>query len=226
MQEIGAPIGKPGGYALDIVPVGVHCDKGDISRGIPYEGCMWVPYSYVSHSPLSVGPCRLQSLEEWKLSDDSTCTTTLSWGPHEGASAGGECVLFGQKMSGSKFFTALGAMDATTVANAGNAFCVKALPPDVKCEINLPSEIDHGVLYSNEGGFSRRFIDGVVDCGRAPVVAVVGRSNIELATGVSVKVSASMMSNTQLRVQSDMDVKSYAPAGEYSASAIISVSPY
>ncbi|MGQ8776659.1 hypothetical protein ACUTQ5_20140 [Serratia sp. NA_112.1] len=122
--------------------------------------------------------------------------------------------------------TPLGVLDATVVANAGNAYCVKALPPNVKCEINLPSEIDHGVIFEGEAGFSRRFIDGVVDCGRAPVVAVVGRSDIELATGVSVKVSASMMSNTQLRVQSDMDIKSNAAPGEYFASVVIAVSPY
>ncbi|MGQ8776658.1 hypothetical protein ACUTQ5_20135 [Serratia sp. NA_112.1] len=122
--------------------------------------------------------------------------------------------------------TPLGDRDALTVANAGNSFCVKPLAPSVTCAINLPSEIDHGVISEGEAGFSRRFIDGAVDCGGNPVVAVIGRSDIELATGVSVKVSASMISRNQVRVQSDMDIKSNAAPGEYSASVVIAVSPY
>nr|ULG10915.1 hypothetical protein 220p1_00032 [Serratia entomophila] len=224
MREIGYPTSGQTSNSLDVAAYGVHCDRGDASKGIPFERCYW---TISGHAPSTTGHCRLRTIGRWDLDDTSNCQTDSSWGFHTGAAPGGECVLFGQLAEGATFIsTPTGAIWAGTAANSGNSYCVKALAPNVKCEINLPSEIDHGVIYENEGGEGRRFIDGVVDCGGAPVVAVVGRSDFELATGVSVKVSTSMVSNTQLRVQSDIDVKSYAYPGEYSAAIVIAVSPY
>ncbi|MCP1107090.1 hypothetical protein M6G53_17095 [Serratia nevei] len=111
-----------------------------------------------------------------------------------------------------------------TVANSGNAFCIKPIAPNVRCDISLPATIDHGVILT--GTSDSKFIDGVVDCGATPVVTVVGTKDLVLAPGVKTRVATTMLSRTQVRVQSDMTVDRSANAGKYSAAIIVAVSPY
>lgn len=217
--EMGTPVTLP--TSLSVRAVGVHCAKGDKSKGIPYSQCVW---AISGHAP-STTNCTLKSLSSWELAPTSACSTAPTWGPHSGAAPGGECVMFGNWSIGdAMLLTPYGYHTAESVANGGNRFCIKPLPPGTACDVVLPPIIDHGSMVT--GTRDTKYIDGKVDCGQSTVVTVVGSPNITLAPGVSTKISTSMSTATDLRIQSDMNVEASALSGDYSASVIIAVSPY
>jgi hypothetical protein len=222
MVDVGSalipPISTP---RLDIAAHGVHCDQGSSLLGKPFNKCVWRT-DHGSHAPKTENCVRV-SKDSWELTAGSTCQTASTWALHSGAGPGGECVMFGFT-SGSLLQTPFGTMDATTVANSGNRFCIKPLPPGTKCDITLPSVIDHGVMLT--GTSDQKYVDGVVDCGIAPAVTIVGTPVITLSPGVVSKLSAIMQSKSNLRIQSDMSVSPTAKPGAYTSVIVVSVSPY
>lgn len=218
--DIGQPITQPLDYkAIDTW--GIHCDVGNALTGVRFTKCLWDHSS--THAPTMTN-CNLAG-RGWELALGSTCATSPTWGGHNGAAPGGECVMFGQLNYGARLLrTPMGDMDAETVANAGNRFCIKPLPPSVRCDVNLPPTIDHGMM--GLGTFDQKYVEGAVNCGSKPVVAIVGQSRIELTPGVVTNITATMQSASLLRVQSDMTVETSAKPGKYSGSIIVTVSPY
>lgn len=210
--------------------VGIHCAMGSQLTGMPFRYCQWVrptnhPVNY-AHSP-KVSNCRLKSTESWELTDDSTCDVrTLHVQTHYGAGPGGECVVFVQK--GSKASQGIvvsihGILDATTVANSGNRYCQKPMPPSIECHLQLPSVIDHGTLGPNSE--SVKTISGNLDCGERPRVSVVPGNVIELARGVMTEISVRMTNPSTVVVTSNLRTVNGTP-GAHTGSLVVLVSPY
>lgn len=209
----------PPRQATPISAYGVHCAIGDGATGKPFSQCSW---DIGGHAPRTQD-CKTGA-GTWDVGG-SSCNTAPTWGHHNGAGPGGECVLFGIVDSAKTVLnTPFGPITAVAAANGGNRFCIKPLPPSIVCEVTLPPSIDHGAVIT--GTEDRKFIDGVINCGNGPIVNVVGGSDIELANGVKTKISSSITSGTHLRLQSDMSVKSNAKPGAYSTAIIVAVSPY
>lgn len=198
MLEIGlidSPRTNEGGGRY-VEAYGIHCDKGDASKQIPYSGCSW---TNIGHSPDMRG-CWFDPNKgnTWELK--GTCSIDQNWGLHSGASPGGECVMFGEYNLagyGRLFETPFGILDATTVANGGSQYCIKATAPDVTCKVSLPPVLDHGVILT--GMSDTRSIYGSVDCGDTVVVTVVGPTEIKFAPGVQTTVTPVLMSKNQLQ---------------------------
>lgn len=217
--DIGTPVTAPISRSREIQAWGVHCSQGDSATGRTFSGCQW---TQAGHAP-QTSNCTLVDSSSWVLTTDSTCTTERGWGTHSGAGPGGECVMFGTKL-GEDLITPSGVLSAVSAANGGNRFCIKPLPPGAVCEVSLPPLIDHGWMLT--GTRDTKSIVGKVQCGGSVVVTVVGLAEVILAPGVSTKISTTMDTTTDLRIQSDMTVGSSAPPGDYSASAIVAVSPW
>ncbi|CAI0864154.1 Uncharacterised protein [Serratia quinivorans] len=220
MLDIGMPViaplpGKP------LVSLGVHCGLG--GNGAPYTYCEWDLWAHHNpgHSPQMTG-CKLLGDGTWTIENPSSCSFSSTWGPHIGAGPGGECAVFGQYAPGAPAHTPYGLLDATQVANAGNRFCVKSLPPHVDCTVQLDSTLAHGVQQTN--GQHTVSARGHVRCGSSPTVALVGPSELALGDGVTTRLSVSTPSQNEIVVTSDMTIVGGRP-GTYSANAVVVVSP-
>ncbi len=216
------PTDPNGGTTLRAV--GVHCRLGNSDPSgatAPFTDCR---FSSSGHAPV-LSNCRLISSHSWELTSDSTCSTTTSWGAHSGAGPGGECVVFVQAdhVAGAPMNTIFGRVTAEQVANGGNQFCQKPLPPSVACDVSLPATIDHGTV----GPDSRSSISvtGTVSCGANPVVNIMGGGSLTLAPGVSTVLAASRVGRGQIQITSDLVAKAGA-TGDHSGSAVIVVSPW
>ncbi|MFP2166581.1 hypothetical protein ACLEYI_16665 [Enterobacter ludwigii] len=220
--EIAKP---PTSTSLVIRAYGIHCGYGSKVPGYekPFSQCNWDTQSYSTHAPFTSN-CTRAATDRWDLSTSSTCNTDLIWGGHRGAGPGGECVLFGI-MVGSILYTPMGAMHANSVANAGNRFCVKPLPPATKCDMQLNDTIlDHGVLTPN--GSSRASVAGVIDCGQKPVVEFVGGADYTIAPGVNGALNANVDTTLNKIIINSRVTTTIASGGDYSASKTITVSPW
>ena len=224
IMEIGVPLTppsprRPGESILDLR--GVACIDGNVSG--EFRRCSWNWGGL--YVPLNPGKCALAdgASGSWALTADSTCTAASTWGGHRISAPGSDCVMFGQMVAGG-LLTPWGLFTAEAAANSGDAICSKPLQPNTHCEVLLPSAIDHGVVSAGYVGSA--FIEGTVDCGGSAKVYVVGSSTLMLAPTVKTTLSAKLITPTQLRVQSDMSVGASTVGGTYSASVIISVSPY
>ncbi|EPJ9399997.1 hypothetical protein QCJ93_001071 [Enterobacter bugandensis] len=210
--------------SLTIRAYGIHCQRGSNLPGevSPFTGCQWDTASKW-HAPATYN-CMRESLTSWDLNSSWPCTTDLSFGGHSGAGPGGECVLFGI-MVGAILHTPMGAMDATSAANSGNRFCVKPLPPATKCDIQLHDTVlDHGVLTPNAS--STASVSGVIECGQKPVVEFVGGADFMVAPGVNASLNANVeTASNKIRVNSRLTTAN-ASGGDYSASKVITVSPW
>jgi hypothetical protein len=128
-------------------------------------------------------------------------------------------------MSGTLLYTPMGVIDATTAANSGNRFCVKPLPPAIKCDLQLKDTIlDHGVLTSNES--SDASVTGVIDCGRKPVVEFLGGADYTIAPGVNGALNANVDTTLNKITINSRVTTVNARGGDYSASKVIIVSPW
>lgn len=203
---------------------GMHCATGSSLEGRPFAGCFWVR-PHTRHNPVMVGKCELKNRDSWELTADSTCTTG-AWGRHSGAGPGGECVIFAQDGPASgvtTLYTPFGVLDADTVANSGNRFCQKALPPGVTCDLIMPESIDHGSMPTRGNGSVT--VRGSVDCGTNPVVTIVGGGEVDVGVGVKSRISTRLLSDTTVALTSDLTVTDAAP-GEYRGAFVVRVSPY
>lgn len=221
IPEIGKPDPTKG---TELAAVGIHCDRGSQITGKPFSVCNFF-HGAPSHTP-EITNCHLKDTTSWELTTTSTCSLTRStWGQHTGAGPGGECIIFIQKSSGfaPNYPTIHGLLNATTAANSGNRFCQKAVPPTVPCDITLPGDIDHGVIGPNAN--SKISIDGLLNCGTDPKVAVLGGDRLQLATGVYSHVTVRTSGANAIRVTSDLTARGGA-IGVHAASVVVIVSPY
>lgn len=207
---------------LELQTIGVHCENGSSLLGLPFTDCVYKDDR--THAPPATG-CRLITSHGWDLDPNYTCSTETSWGGHQGAGPGGECVLFVQKgqWTPSSAFTIYGVLGATLVANSGSRFCQKPLPPSVDCNVNIPSELDHRTIAPT--GSSTVTVSGTVECGMSPKVSIVGGGVLELAPGLTANISAQIDGPNTVNLTSKLHAVS-APAGEHRGSVVMLVSPY
>lgn len=224
VNAVGAPVG--GQLGTRVEALGVHCEYGNALNGVlPFRKCSWSPAS--GHAPKTVGKCELRGLNSWELTSDSSCSVESTWGPHSGAGPGGECVIFTnyawyQSPNGA-VATPWGMVTAEQAANSGNRFCSKPLPPNVQCELKLPSLIDHGTLGG--GDSSKREDDGELNCGRTPKIDVLVNGDSDTG-GVRIRASPVVVNPTTVRIVSEISVGPSAVPGEHSATYVFVASPY
>ncbi|CAI1967877.1 Uncharacterised protein [Serratia fonticola] len=220
------PQGNPdpaGGTVLKAM--GIHCSIGASyppGGERPFAGC---DFRVNEHAPL-VTNCNLVSTDGWELTPDSTCGIATSWGAHSGAGPGGECVFFVNAVTDlvkGPLHTVLGVVTAQDVANSGNSFCQKPLPPDVSCDVLLPATIDHGTVGPDSS--SSISVSGQVSCGDNPVISFLGGDRLNLAPGVTTVLTARSIGPDQIQITSDL-VTLGGAIGDHSASTVIIVSPY
>jgi hypothetical protein len=219
------PLGPPDPrFGTTLIAIGVHCTYGT-KQGKPRPFTVCTYDDGPVHSP-SLSNCRLRSTASWELTRDSTCSTTTAWGTHTGAGPGGECVLFIQEGGYNKVgpvTSIYGRATAEVVANSGNAFCQKPIPPNVTCGVLLPATIDHGTVGPNSS--SSVSIEGQLSCGANPVVSFLGGDRLALAPGVTTNLTASVVGAGRIQITSDL-VSMGGETGYHSASTVIVVSPY
>lgn len=209
---------------LTITAYGVGCRNGDAVSG--FRDCVWARDPYAPR----VFKCKLVGDGSWRLTADSSCTSNLAWGPNGGVSPGSACIVFGAPLDGiggaryNSILTPMGAVSALQAANGGNRFCVKALPPNTRCEVNLGSAIlDHGVMGTYAS--SVRSLSGSVDCGDAPLITIVGGNDLILGAGVKTRLSTMMVGNRTINISSELTTSGAAPSS-YMASTVLVVSPW
>ncbi|MGF6191418.1 hypothetical protein ABIE12_002762 [Serratia sp. 509] len=220
IPEVAPPLP---GYSTKLTAIGLHCDFGSNLTGKPITNCTFVRND--AHSPV-VENCNLRSQSSWELTPESTCNLkTPLWGAHSGAGPGGECVLFVQdgSWSVSSANTIHGVLTPSQVAQSGNAFCQKPLAPDAKCDLLLPSSIDHGVIKPNAHSVVQG--DGTVDCGYQPVLTILGGSTIQLDRGVTTVLTTELLGRDRVRLTSTLDAINAEP-GDHRASVVVIASPY
>ncbi len=217
------PIPRAG---YNIVPVGVHCQMGDPANNVPFSKCSFDgSWEHAPEGQMSRA-CKLKSLDSWELVDPYACMASgLVYGNHSGASPGAECVIFTQSggWGSPGATTPYGRLDPLEVANSGNKYCQKPLPPDVTCDISLPSTIAHGTVPAS--GVSKAYIEGSVNCGTKPSIDFLGGNKLTLAPGVTTELEAVMPYQDHVIVTSTLTTVN-ARAGAYEASTVIVVSPY
>ncbi len=219
--------GKPDSWlGTELAAYGMHCNYGSMLSGVPFSGCTFT--RRVGHNPTLLN-CRLKNTESWALTPDSTCSTRDD-GPgndaHSGAGPGGECVLFvqaGNPNTTGSLATIHGRLEPNTVANSGNRFCQKPIPPAITCDLSLPALIDHGVVGPNS--HSTVSVDGDLACGDNPVVTITSGAVLNLAPGVTTKLTTHLISTNRIRLTSDLRTTAGTP-GAHSASVVVLVSPY
>ena len=226
MTEVNAVAPAYGaGTGVRVYPVGVHCGQGNAMTGdTPFRGCGWRVGG--GHSPRLLGKCELQSPISWVLTPDSDCSVSSTWSGHNGAGPGGECVVFTNttKLIGKGVVnTPWGEITAMQAANSGNRFCSKPLPPNVKCELNLPNSIDHGAIRA--GDSSKRVDEGQVDCGLTPKIEVLVNGDRDIG-GVRISTTPLVVNPTTVRITTEITVSNSAVAGEHSATYVFVASPY
>lgn len=221
---VGTPAGGSGG--TNVIAIGVHCAEGNAMTGdLPFRRCGWEKAT--AHAPNNLGKCTLRGLGSWELTADSNCSVEATWGGHMGAGPGGECVVFSNSAPRGFDFnpvnTPWGWITAEQAANSGNRFCAKPLPPNVRCELRLPSVIDHGVVLVGES--SKREDDGEIDCGRTPKIDVLVNGDRDTG-GVRITAAPVVVNATTVRIVSEIRVSSSAVPGEHNAAYVFVASPY
>lgn len=199
---------------------GIHCGAGNKTSG--FRDCRW---EADSHGPRMF--CRFvrEYSDDWELRPECNMPpATWSWSGHAGADVGGECAVFG---TGSNFVrgplnTPWGMLDPKQVANSGSAHCVKAADPIIPCLIGQIAAMDHGEQMGS--GKHTITADIPVDCGTKPVIDIVNGPDLVLGPGVNTQISAAMVSQGVLRVESRLTT-SLATPGSYSGSKILVLSP-
>lgn len=215
---------KPTITATKIKPYGVHCDLGSSIPGYEtaFSKCRW-NNMYGVHSPALEGTCQTLAGGSWELTQDSTCATSTTWAGHGGAGPGGECVLFGY-LSEGVVYTPYGVISALSAANSGNQICHKPLPPNIACDIKLPSPLlDHGLMVPTAN--SIRTINGTVDCGPKPKISFVGGNELSLDVGIRTNLMAQLTNGKFLEISSDLTTTN-AATGDHRGSTVLVVSPW
>jgi hypothetical protein len=204
---------------LELVTVGIHCDLG--RAGGPYSACTFMTDG---HAPALTSKCSLVSYGSWELTSNSTCSTQTSWGVHGGAAPGAECVVFAQGGTVNLYTaqTVYGNLSAYQIANSGNSYCTKPLPPNVRCTVNLPEEINHGAISPMEQNTAS--IRGALNCGISPRVEFVGGEKLTLGDGVTTVLSSDTSVRGVITLTSSITTNG-AAAGAYQGSTVLVVSP-
>lgn len=216
--EIGQPVpGPQAGYpSMRVQAVGIHCKSGSQATG--FKDCIW---SNNEHAPPTWN-CVISDKGGWDIKDPSACASGRTWGPHSGAEPGGECVLFGIG-DFHILYTPFGTFDSNTVANSGNRFCLKPLPPTTQCSLSLTNnEIDHGLQLPTSD--SQRTIYAYAQCGNTPSVFIVGSEDIHLAEGVTSHITVAIDAKNRVAITSNLVTRGALP-GSYNASLVVGITP-
>lgn len=214
----------PGVYSTVVGLYGIHCSNS--VNGI-FSSCNWVK-DYI-HTPLikTGSKCETMSSSSWVLTSASTCRyNAREFGPHSGAAPGGECIMFG-KASGNiseAISTPWGDLSATTVANSGNTYCIKPLPPNITCEIGIPGDgvIHHTRITPSQSDVLK--LSGVLNCGGKPKVDIVGGGKLTLGKGVTIDLFVSEIQATRFTLTSSLRTNNAEP-GEYQTAVVLVASP-
>lgn len=216
------------GSLTNILAYGVHCAEGSKSGEFRY--CEWkLPGD--AHSPAKTTTCRLVSNKSWELTGNSTCMfTTPYYGTHAGAAAGSECIIFGlNNGTGVRplaIQTPQGYLTALQVANAGDTYCLKPLPPDAPCDLVIIDDgvLDHGIVAPDST--SKRSIDLYMNCGDSPKFSLQGinGNKVTLGTGVTANITTSLVNKNQATLTSVLTTTNAQP-GNYRATFVLIVSP-
>lgn len=201
---------------------GIHCKSGSKRWG--FQNCTWEPNSHgPSHQCAFVNKWG----HDWELQPGCKVPpASWSWNGHNGADVGGECAVFGAEDPVGPIYRPLntpwGNLDPTQVANSGSAHCVKADDPVIPCMVGQIAEMDHGEQWGS--GSHTVVADVPVDCGSKPVIEIVNGPELVLGAGVSTQISAVMVSQGVIRVESRLTTALATP-GSYSGSKILVISP-
>lgn len=195
---------------------GIHCDW--TINGV-HSGCTWGDNN--RHRPKMSG-CELSRNGAWLFENVPKCQFLPTWGPHSGAGPGAECSMVGVPVGNSSLSTPFGVFDATTVANAGSTYCVKSLPPNTPCKIDVLPELRHGTLPPDT--VDTRTVVTRMDCGASPTVSLMGASELRLGQGLAAKLFVSAEGTNTVKVTSTLTAVG-APPGSYHGDAVIVVAP-
>lgn len=236
------PVGKPdlplvpnppeGSYFyeqnVNIVAWGLICRKGSKIDKIPYRDCKFLPSDDLTRdAPKMAGKCRLISNQSWELTPDSDCSvepfykTAYSYSDFK---SGGECAVFAQnQVEGNTraLNTPFGILNPDLVANGYGSFCAKVLPFDQVCDIDFPPVIDHGIVPPN-GNFVAS-VTGSVNCGKNPVINIIGGNELLIAPGVKTKLDINLQNNSAT-LTSNLTLNN-AQAGQYLGNLIVVATP-
>lgn len=211
------------GVSLNVVPYGIHCSVGT-AQG-KFSSCVW--FIEQGHAPKLTGFCQRLKVDSWSLNADSTCTVAQSeYGAHIGAGPGAECVVFG--LSGRSgtgaIITPWGELSASEVANSGDRYCLKPLPPSARCELSLSDDgvIDHSEVAPN--AVDSRTTTLFTNCGASPKVYLGGGNKITLGTGVTADITAFSPNKDATYIISKLRTVNAKP-GVYRATFVVIVSP-
>lgn len=201
---------------------GIHCRSGNKRDG--FKDCSWEAQT---HGPDQKCAFVTRDGSDWELQPScSVPPPSWSWNGHDGADVGGECAVFGASYGSGRIYTPIntpwGDLDPSQVANSGSAHCVKADDPVIPCMLGQIAEMDHGEQWGSGG--HTVVADVPVDCGSKPVIEIVNGPELVLGAGVSTQISAVMVSQGVLRVESRLTTALATP-GSYSGSKILVISP-
>lgn len=214
--EMITPLMDPAGPSKDRPKWwGIHCKYGNAMTNTPFSDCNWT--SDIQHAPSTP---QVIIDRYWNLIRGDFYTGDYSFGSHWGAGPGGECRLFGV-MYGSQLLTPKGIFNANTVANSGGGVCIKAVPPNYRCEINAPSEIKHTIATIGSKTINA---SGSINCGSKPKIYIIGGSEIKLAPGLTESLKITVNGNSLL-LTSTVNSNRSKP-GIYKGTHIINVSPW
>jgi len=206
------------GTGTDVVLWGIHCEAG--GNGVPFYGCMWRNDN--AHRPTLTGICKTTSRYNYILTPDSTCSvTTGPYGAHYGAGPGAECALFGKPSIGKDvLYTPWGPISPQQVANSGNSMCVKALPPDVTCDVSVANGgvFDHGTVGQNE--LSIRKLQVSISCGANPRLTFIGGNSVVLGGGVSTELTMGSIILNRAEITSSLRTSAAKP-GDYRSAVVL-----
>lgn len=226
--DVGRGVGTPSSgpnVSTGVRPAGVRCAGGNAMTGrLPFTSCFFRYENY--NRPQPTGKCELKNMDSWELTADSTCDVVRAWGGQQGAGPGAECIVFTNTTNSSQrsaVNTPWGVLSAEQVANSGGQYCNKSLPPNVTCELRLPSLIDHGDVRVGE--LSKREDEGSIECGSSPKIDLLVNGDRD-SGGVRITATASVINKTTVRITSEISVGSNAVTGVHSATYVFVASPY
>ncbi len=217
----------PTGQYLKVIAYGVHCRAG--SKPGQFNYCQWLPQGGYGHSPTQTSECRLSSPTSWKLTENSTCmVSSKRYGAHTGAGPGSECVVFGLDSYPvpAAIQTPIGPLTAAQVANGGDTYCIKPLPPAARCDLVIIDDgvLDHGIVAPDST--SKRSTTLYMNCGDSPKFSLQGinGNKVTLGTGVTANITTSIVNKSQATLTSVLTTTNAQP-GNYRATFVLIVSP-
>lgn len=201
----------------------IHCQYGSAMTGdLPFRDCKWVT-GINEHMPNINGDVIID--KNWNVLEGNHYTGDfITHGKgHYGAGPGAECRSFGVWAGSELLRTPFGILSATTIANSGNTYCVKAIPPDYQCDLVIPNEIFHTI---SGPGVDEITVHGTADCGKNPQISIVGGGDTVFAPGLTGTLKVNLDQSGSLVSLTSIVTNTGSEPGEYSGNQVIIVSPW